>query len=298
MASMVEHEDPPPPGYPSVRSGTFSNASPFLCPEHPTNEDRALVYDDMVSVLKLAPAGTRGPLACLFGVFDGHGGDGASKFVANHLHHLIGRSAFYESIDYPADEALASAVEEGVASVEQAYTDWSKKTGDTSGCCACVVAVRGSILCAANVGDCQAILITDKGAVVSLSRPHRATDSDEKARIRSKGGKVVQGRVMGVLEPSRVIGDYDIKRAWPGCVIAEPYVSVRSLPYSRGQAPSILVVASDGVWDSMNEESVSKLVSEGISKQKDPYQVAQELVTAAREAGSGDDITVVVAKLG
>lgn len=42
-----------------------------------------------VSVLKLAPAGTRGPLACLFGVFDGHGGDGASKFVANHLHHLV-----------------------------------------------------------------------------------------------------------------------------------------------------------------------------------------------------------------
>lgn len=39
-------------------------------------------------------------------------------------------------------------------------------------------------------------------------------------------------------------------------------------------------------------------VSEGISKQKDPRQVAQELVTAAREAGSGDDITVVVAKLG
>lgn len=42
-----------------------------------------------VSALKLAPTGTRGPLACLFGVFDGHGGDGASKFVANHLHHLV-----------------------------------------------------------------------------------------------------------------------------------------------------------------------------------------------------------------
>ncbi|CAN0566069.1 unnamed protein product, partial [Ectocarpus sp. 12 AP-2014] len=26
------------------RSGTFSSASPFLCPEHPTNEDRALVF--------------------------------------------------------------------------------------------------------------------------------------------------------------------------------------------------------------------------------------------------------------
>lgn len=42
-----------------------------------------------VSALKLAPTGTRGPLASLFGVFDGHGGDGASKFVANHLHHLV-----------------------------------------------------------------------------------------------------------------------------------------------------------------------------------------------------------------
>ncbi|CAN0371238.1 unnamed protein product [Ectocarpus sp. 8 AP-2014] len=47
----------------------------------------------MVSVLKLAPTGTRGPLACLFGVFDGHGGDGASKFVANHLHHLVSYAA-------------------------------------------------------------------------------------------------------------------------------------------------------------------------------------------------------------
>lgn len=43
-----------------------------------------------MSELNLAPQGTRGPLACLYGVFDGHGGDGASKFVANHLHHLVG----------------------------------------------------------------------------------------------------------------------------------------------------------------------------------------------------------------
>lgn len=34
----------------------------------------------------------------------------------------------------------------------QAYTDWAKRSGDTSGCCACVVAIRGSVLCAANVG--------------------------------------------------------------------------------------------------------------------------------------------------
>lgn len=31
----------------------------------------------------------------------------------------IGRSPYYDSIDYPSDEALASAVEDGIASVEQ-----------------------------------------------------------------------------------------------------------------------------------------------------------------------------------
>ena len=33
----------------------------------------------------------------------------------------IGRNPYYESIDYPADEALASAVEDGIASVEQVH---------------------------------------------------------------------------------------------------------------------------------------------------------------------------------
>lgn len=42
----------------------------------------------------------------------------------------------------------------------------------------------------------------------------------------------------------------------------------------------------------------TRQVAEGIRKQKDPRQVSRELVNAAREAGSGDDITVVVAKLG
>ncbi|CAM9672433.1 unnamed protein product [Ascophyllum nodosum] len=264
----------------------------------PTNEDRAIRFDDMVSELNLAPRGTRGPLACLYGVFDGHGGEGASNFVSNHLHHLIGRNPYYESIDYPADEALASAVEDGIASVEQAYTHWAKRSGDTSGCCACVVAIRGSVLCAANVGDCQAILITEKGIHVPLSRPHRASSVDEKARIQQSGGKVIDGRAMGVLEPSRVIGDVDVKRKWPNVVISDPYVMVRRLDYKRGQGPSYLVIASDGVWDSIVPTKVSELVNASFEKQKTPYQVSRELVMAAREAGSGDDVTAVVAKLG
>lgn len=42
--------------------------------------------------------------------------------------------------------------------------------------------------------------------------------------------------------------DVDIKKTWPGCVFAEPYVVVRSLPYERGQVRSCRIVPStDGI---------------------------------------------------
>lgn len=59
------------------------------CAHSATLGFHVLHTDLQVSALKLAPPATRGPLACLYGVMDGHGGDGASNFVSNHLHHLV-----------------------------------------------------------------------------------------------------------------------------------------------------------------------------------------------------------------
>lgn len=41
---------------------------------------------------------------------------------------------------------------------------------------------------------------------LTLSPAHRSTDAEERRRVKNAGGKVLHGRVMGVLEPSRVIG--------------------------------------------------------------------------------------------
>ena len=41
--------------------------------------------------------------------------------------------------------------------------------------------------------------------------PSKAEDPEERARIAAAGGTVTNGRVMGVLEPSRAIGDLDLK---------------------------------------------------------------------------------------
>lgn len=49
-----------------------------------------------VSALSLAKGATKCPLSCLLGVMDGHGGDGASSFVSNHLHHLVNKGCIHQ----------------------------------------------------------------------------------------------------------------------------------------------------------------------------------------------------------
>lgn len=66
----------------------------------------------------------------------------------------------------------------------------------------------------AGVGDCRAVY---QGAsakkAVALTTDHRSKDREERNRIRAAGGFVRMGRLFGVLEPSRSVGDIDMKQA-------------------------------------------------------------------------------------
>ena len=77
----------------------------------------------------------------------------------------------------------------------------------------CVVAVvRGDKLVVANAGDSRAVLCR-RGEAIDLSRDHKPTDEDERARIMKAGGFVSEGRVNGSLALSRAIGDLEYKRS-------------------------------------------------------------------------------------
>ncbi|CAM9708002.1 unnamed protein product [Phaeothamnion confervicola] len=267
---------------------------------HPTNEDTLIAVDDIVERFMFAPAFAQyAPLTGIFAVFDGHGGRGCSQYLKDHLTRAIVTNENFESIDMPSEEALILCVEDALLNMEEGFCRIARKKPDRSGACACVVVVRGSMLCAANVGDCQAILVEHDGNVVQLSRPHRATDPAEVARIEAKGGTVINGRVMGALEPSRSIGDIDLKSGLAPAVIPTPHVTTRSLPYRRGQGPSVLVVASDGVWDTLAVQAVVDIVrtETDLMDPKKMRLAARRLVRRAREAGSTDDVTCVVAFL-
>ena len=62
----------------------------------------------------------------------------------------------------------------------------------------------------ANVGDARAIMCR-QGQAVDLSVDHKAKRRDEVERIKSQGGYIVYGRVLGRLAISRAFGDYDCK---------------------------------------------------------------------------------------
>lgn len=69
-------------------------------------------------------------------------------------------------------------------------------------------------------------------------------------------GLIEHGRVGG-LEPSRTIGDFDVKASQPpGVLSVVPHVSV----LNKIEKPSLLFIGTDGVWDSLNGEAVIKLL--------------------------------------
>ncbi|PFH37151.1 hypothetical protein BESB_036090 [Besnoitia besnoiti] len=80
-----------------------------------------------------------------------------------------------------------------------------------------------------------------------LNTEHRCSDPRELARIRRAGGSILGGRVGGILEPARTIGDFDVKDAQPfGVLTATPDVA-----RVRIRKPSLLLLGTDGIWDTL-----------------------------------------------
>lgn len=217
-----------------------------------------------------------------FAVFDGHGGVDAARYAAVHIH---ANAARQPELPTDPEEALRKAFR---------HTDemflWKAKRerlqSGTTGVCALIT---GKTLHIAWLGDSQVILV-QQGQVVKLMEPHKPERQDEKERIEALGGFVSHmdcWRVNGTLAVSRAIGD----------VFQKPYVSGEADAASRELTGSedYLLLACDGFFDVVPHQEVVGLVQSHLVRQQGSgLQVAEELVAAARERGSHDNITVMV----
>lgn len=283
-------------------------------PRHHDNEDR-LMYNR-------SHYGWGDFHAYATGVLDGHDGAMASEFLSNSLPALLLKKIFATKAQL--QPAITSAFDQLECELE--------KTRTTSGSCVTLNCCFGRYILNSNLGDSRVAYIPlnpldqqpANGKFTWLSRDMKASAPYERDRIRAAGGQVIDGRVAGILEPSRTIGDFDVKARCPKNTISPiPELRLVDLLTTGREAGDtsmqsggcgIVISATDGVWDECGANEISKVVTENmpalrrlqdgmgaaISQGKQAQQtqdatvlttVATQIVKTAVERGSGDDCT-------
>ncbi|KAI7748313.1 hypothetical protein M8C21_032900 [Ambrosia artemisiifolia] len=237
------------------------------------------------------------------GVFDGHGRNGqiVSKFVRNKLPSIIinqrnatlmkGKTVNYEQDDYESKdfhiwkEACYSAfkvMDKEIKLLE--HIDCS-----CSGTTAVIVIKQGDDLVIANLGDSRAVL----GTIAENGITPMQLTTDLKPSVPSEGDRIrkLNGRVMSLkdephidrvwlpyhdspgLAMSRAFGDFVLKSHG---IIAVPDVSYHRLTPND----QFVVLASDGVWDVLSNNTVASIVWGAESEES----AAKAVVVAATAA--------------
>mmetsp|Transcript_10010 Transcript_10010/g.22433 ORF Transcript_10010/g.22433 Transcript_10010/m.22433 type:complete len:342 (+) Transcript_10010:158-1183(+) len=267
------------------------------------NEDRWMSYPDVYHPRHLNFHSV--------GVMDGHDTEQASDLVSKTLPVSLGKQ-LKDGKDFVT--AYTLALEE--------CEETLRKFSTTAGTCVLSATVAGRHLWCANLGDCRSALVTLQGLPAGPKKPtaakvaglhwmsvdHKASSLSEKTRIERAGGKVVDGRVEG-LEPSRTIGDFDVKaQVKRGVISIVP--EVRRVDLGE-DTQAVLVCATDGVWDMLSGQDVCDLIvarkdivklQAAICNGPAPDSrvlddLAQDLVQFSIAKGSRDDCTAVVAMI-
>ncbi|KAI5098549.1 pyruvate dehydrogenase [acetyl-transferring]-phosphatase 2, mitochondrial [Silurus meridionalis] len=169
-----------------------------------------------------------------------------------------------------------------------------------AGCTACLAHVGPEGIYVANVGDCRAVLGVQESdgswSALPLSRDHNTTNAAEVERVLSQHPHseretvIMDDRLLGVLMPLRAFGDVRFK--WSrelqqsvlekgGCdsealnlyqyappnYLTPPYLEATpEVTYHRLRPQDrFLILASDGLWDEMDNEEAVRLVAEHLT---------------------------------
>jgi len=252
-----------------------------------------------------------------FGVYDGHAGTNAAKFVKNNLH---------ENFLCAKDKTIKQRLTSAFLKTDEDFLAHSKFKNDFSGTTAVVAVIDAKTgkLSLAHAGDSRAILVRG-GKVLFATKDHKPEIPLERQRIEAAGGSLAcieklclsldgcpHSFRVDYLAMSRAIGDRLVKGHG---VIASPDVEKIDI-----QGDDIIVLASDGLWDAVKNEEAAVFVDEKLNKSDqeslvicNPVQniiekvvdesgneqikfVAQALQNMACERGSKDDISVLIVK--
>ena len=217
---------------------------------------------------------------------------------------------------------LASALKSAYDGADDSLIDHVARLGEPecwSGSTCTSVLLRDDRVVAANVGDSRALLVRS-GKPIVLTQDHRPVGSNKSGRkeldrVMRTGGWSVGGRVCGILAVSRAFGDYEFKGGRfdlledlsddplaKKATLAEPPVIATPdvMEVARDVAKDEwLILASDGLWDTVNSQQVCSFIKQEIKKKPDisADALADALVKRAIRFRTQDNVAVVVVDL-
>jgi serine/threonine protein phosphatase PrpC len=217
----------------------------------------------------------------LYAVFDGHGGSAVAELcqttLVRHVKQLMSERVWRLGSAHVLMNELFARLDAGAQALNMPHT----------GCTAVVALIMAGHVICANAGDSRAIMGKEK--VVTMTKDHKV--QDEVDRLLEAGALITQApgdtpRIARGLNLARSIGDHALKR-W---VTSSPYVSVYKAP--KG---AYLLLASDGVWDVMDDKAVHKVVLTARRQGAVCHAALQTIVRHCRERRSTDNVSIVLA---
>jgi serine/threonine protein phosphatase PrpC len=225
----------------------------------------------------------------LLTLFDGHTGSIVAKSSID-LYPEILKEEFKKIGDDKTK--MTEAFQNSIKILDEKFTEYNEE-GSTAVIVYLCIEESKKVLYSVNVGDSRAVVVRNSSAE-RLSYDHKCSDLNEKTRVKKEGGIIINGRLAGSLAITRSLGDYSLKNNV--CkLISEPYIK----RYEITEDDLWIVVASDGIWDVINEEKLVEFFAD--QKDENPngstQKITENLVNYAIEEGSRDNISSIIVRL-
>ena len=244
----------------------------------------------------------------VFSVMDGHGVNGhlVSRFTTKYFTNFFKKNKKMNASNSSEDQLFYRLKKNEYDVLKRVFRHAERdleKGGDIDAnfsgtTCVMVFQVGDRIICA-NVGDSRAIIVKGDKAI-PLSIDQKPDDPEESKRIKENGGEISQyeedgeksgpfrvwkkGEAYPGIAMSRSIGDFIASKLG---VIPEP----KFIEEKIDKDTKFIVVASDGVWEFLDNDTVKNMVMPFYEK-KDPIGACKELIKKSTEFWNQEDIVV------
>jgi len=226
-----------------------------------------------------------GQSATFVGVYDGHGGPEASRYICDNLFlHLVRIARENGTISEDVLRRAFSATEDGFLTLVRRTCGIKPLIAAIGSCCLVGVIWKGTLY-VANLGDSRAVIGSlgrfNKIIAEQLTRDHNASMEEVRQELRSRHPddshivvmKHGVWRIKGIIQVSRSIGDAYLKRpefsldpSFPRFHLPEPIrrpvLTSEPSVCTRVLQPNdkFIIFASDGLWEHMTNQEAAEIV--------------------------------------